>query len=812
MKPLIFMIILALTAATTTVVYHKTQSADIAYFKAHRYFDRGKYEEAIPLYKKALAIKGPDIDSLKDLAYSYQYTGRHQEALATFLTLLPYTPQDAGIKKAVAETYSWTKNYRKAITFYEDVLKTTGDADAALKLAEVFLWDNQYDKAIELSRAILEKDPQNAKAKLILAKALHFSGKAEEAAKLYREVLRDAAIRFDSRDEENIQKLLGEASMIAKDYPGSIKEYRDVLKKNPEDAGARLALADILSWEQRYDESITEYLKILREEPGDLRTKEKLANVYLWNKDYANAEKLFKEILRDHPDDQNIEAMTGQILTWQGKYPESIGYFEGILAKAPDNLAAAEDLGDVLSYTGEFPRAISLYRKILAAKKDTAVKRKLARVLSWVRQYGESVKLYNELLADKEDAAVRLEKARVLGWAKDYDNSLKEYRTILSNGYDAAVWLEMNAKAAYWNNRVIKAIRFYKDLLEQNSRDTEAMFDLSQIYAHNRMWKDAITAFKRILAVEPGHYRAQKGLEKTELVSNHLLWKNGYEFTEADSQSRDMDIRKHTVFNTFGYPVNGNLNIGAVYNVTDRMFADFSDVIENRARILLQYADNPYGWAEGFYDIIAYNKDISAIHTFGGAAAIRLVDLGTFAFKYERERLENSSTVIRNHYYGDGLKERIDIDLTNRLKIGADCLYEHYSDSNERFEPGFDARYYFSLDPLRLSATYRYFFREFKNKVPEYFSPKGFTTNTVEFDWRHYLNKEEIFFGADDIYYEAGYAVSVDSQSIVSHRFSGELNWDVNKRLNLNVRGSFTNTSCSVYRDSDIIFSLKYYF
>lgn len=74
------------------------------------------------------------------------------------------------------------------------------------------------------------------------------------------------------------------------------------------------------------------------------------------------------------------------------------------------------------------------------------------------------------------------------------------------------------------------------------------------------------------------------------------------------------------------------------------------------------------------------------------------------------------------------------------------------------------------------------------------------------------MNKEEIFFGANDLYYDLGYEASCDSRGIVGHKFSAELNWDVNKRLNLNVRGSYTNSSAKVYRDKNIVAGIKYYF
>ena len=111
------------------------------------------------------------------------------------------------------------------------------------------------------------------------------------------------------------------------------------------------------------------------------------------------------------------------------------------------------------------------------------MKIKLADVLSWDKQYDASSKLYDELLSQREEQALRLQKARVLGWARRYGSALKEYQNILDIKYDEKVDLEMKAKKAYWDNRTITAIDNYKELIEKDTENLEAMFDLAQVYA-----------------------------------------------------------------------------------------------------------------------------------------------------------------------------------------------------------------------------------------------------------------------------------------------------------------------------------------
>ncbi len=700
--------------------------------------------------------------------------------VAAATTFVYHKIQGADIDYYSAHQHFKQGNYDTAIQLYKKVLaEKESHIEALEELGLSYFWTGRYAEAIETFRKFLSYKPADNDIKKALAEALHYSGKTKEAAVLYEEILGDKTKQPDEAREENVKKLLGEAYMIGKDYEDSVRQYRAVLKKNPQDIKTRIALADILSWQKKYDEAVSEYLEALKAEPDNIQIKEKLANVYMWKKDYESAERLFIEIIKYNPENSGSRAALGELLMWEGRFPEAIICLQDALAKDKENLKA---------------------------------KALLAEVLSWVKRYKESLKLYDEILDKKEDAQIKLQKARVLGWAKYYDKSLKEYRRILDNKYDAAIELEMNSKAAYWDNRVKTAIKNYNNLIEKDPKNIEAMFDLSQIYAHNQMWEKAIAEFKNILLVSSEHFRAEKGLEKAKLVSGHVSLKSGYEFNEADSQSRDTDIRKHTMTNKLSFPIGYNLNMGVEDRLATRMFSDFKDVLENEARVSLSYLQNPYGWAEGFYNIITYDSHIDSIQTFGAKVNVRVLDCGTNTFFYERNRLENSSRVIIDNLYSDNFKERIDIDINSRLRAGADYLYQSYSDDNKNSEPGFDILYYLSMDPMRLSAKYRYFFRDFKDKSAEYFSPQDFTAHTAEFNWRHYLNKQETFYGANDIYYEIGYAVSRDSFHITAHKFTGGINWDINKKLNLNLQGSVSRSSKKVYRDSGVTASFKYYF
>ncbi|MFH1395242.1 MAG: tetratricopeptide repeat protein [Candidatus Omnitrophota bacterium] len=646
--------------------------------------------------------------------------------------------------------------------------------------------------------------------------------------------------------KDELRKLLAETEMSGGDYEKAIELYREILKDNPADIKTRTSLADVLSWNKEYDNSIDEYKKVLESDPGDLFALKKLAEVYSWKKDYLNAEKIYKQIIEKNPDDTETYTALGEILVWQKRYEEANGYFmkalkgkepikakllygrtllyagqfapaedvfNEILREYPKNNEAKMFLADTYAYSKRFKKAIILYREILTGNDNPEIKEKLADVLSWDKQYNEAFVLYDEILAQKYKIKVQVQKARVLGWDKQYGKSLKEYKNAVLRSDDESVELEMKAKKAIWSHRIETAINDYKKLVKMEPDNLEAAFDLSQVYSYQSMWPEARKEYRKILEESPSHFRAAEGLKKTELMSKHLSWKMGYKFFEADSPSRDMDIKENQLFNNITIPMADNVQLDIDYLLTGRVFRDFHDLLENKGRFKIVYKNMPGFSASGYYGLLHYNKDVEEYtHIFGGNVSSRVFDAGTFDFSFDREELDNTSLVIRKHEYRNNFKPRVDINLNRDCKIGADYLYSHYSDDNFKHEGAFDALCYLSPDPLRFTAKYRYFYRQFKTKVKDYFSPKGFSTHAFGFNWRHYLNKDEIFYGANDLYYDFKYDISIDSTYVVGHKFTWGFNWDLNKRLNFNVQGFVMGSSANVYNEKNVTASIKYYF
>ena len=161
----------------------------------------------------------------------------------------------------------------------------------------------------------------------------------------------------------------------------------------PEDE-ARVELARVLSWQQRYDESLAEYKKALAVRPADAA----------------------------------LRAEYGQVLGWSGRRADAVATLSALPAEALSP-AAAVLLADLILGDNKFAEATALYRRVLVvAPDDQPTRFKLARVLSWQKHYDESLAEFDILLAAAPgEIQIRRHRAQVLGWAGRVEEATAEW-------------------------------------------------------------------------------------------------------------------------------------------------------------------------------------------------------------------------------------------------------------------------------------------------------------------------------------------------------------------------------------------------
>lgn len=178
-----FIIALILAGAVTSV-YHHTQQGKIAYYRAKRLYEDAAYEEAIPLYEKAKEAGFDKKTLYKELAYSYLWTARAEDSVSLLEKAVLADPSDMNAWRSLADAYAWSGEYRRAEKVLQYVIGITDALSEKRKLAELYIWQGEFEKATELLAFLFQKYPDDEDVLLSYGRALHYSGRSEEASRV----------------------------------------------------------------------------------------------------------------------------------------------------------------------------------------------------------------------------------------------------------------------------------------------------------------------------------------------------------------------------------------------------------------------------------------------------------------------------------------------------------------------------------------------------------------------------------------------------------------------------------------------------
>ena len=703
----------------------------------------------------------------------------------------------------------------------------------------------KYDEAIKILEDLHEKYPEDKEITLILAQAFGFSLKLDEAR-----LLMDGLIKDFPRDQA-IKKTYANILEANQHFTQAREIYTDLLKQDPDNQELLMKIADVSSWMGDYQSAINYYTALREKDKDDLELKRKLADLYLWSQDYQEAIKLYKETgvkpetdrkrfknlgdaylkLRQYqqalqiydqlrklfPSDIQIRADIANTLYAAGKIKEAEEEFKQIIKENPTDIKAILKAAEIMALRQHYQEAIKLCNNALSLDPDNSLARLwLARITSWDKRYSKALALYDEIISKDPNWIIpRREKARVLGWMREYKKSIKEYLNIFEKvKEDQVARTEMEAKNAFFRRFYARAIKQYNNWLTYEPEHLEALFDLGQVYGRQMQWDNTQDIQNRILRMLPEHFRAEQAMDKIELYSKHMLATGGFEFREADSGTRQADVRYYRFFENLQTPLNKHsyFKLGL-----DSFFYFFpiepNTVTRQKLWAVFEYYLKPLFWLRSGYSFNLYSDKVDDSHNFFEELYWQPTGPLRIDLSHRRQDVIDNVFTLTRKLQRDDYKLRLLLTPNRRLDLGADYTYSRFSDGNIKQAHGFDIKAQILYEPRNLSILYR--FEEYRYKQPKdyYFSPSSFHYNGIGIEWQHFLNKEELFWGANDTYYRLRYSINFDVQDQVAHIFYADFFKDWNDKLATHLEWSKTVYEHEkIYSEDKFLFYLKYYF
>lgn len=151
----IYVLLLLAAAGSAVWAYPRLRPGPVALHRAEQLLAGGETAAALPLLREAGQGRG--------------LTPAERLRTASLL-------RDAG-------------DYAVAETLYQGLLRTNVGEEARFRLAETMAWAGQFKQAGELCQEMLDRDPKDRRARLLLARVLSWDGRMEESIGQYRMLL-----------------------------------------------------------------------------------------------------------------------------------------------------------------------------------------------------------------------------------------------------------------------------------------------------------------------------------------------------------------------------------------------------------------------------------------------------------------------------------------------------------------------------------------------------------------------------------------------------------------------------------------------
>ncbi len=204
---------------------------------------QGRYTEAIPLYRKALALHSAIPGLRLDLGLAYFKAGKLKDALDQFSPLLKSMPQSSPYRQQLVILvgmchYGLEQYAQAAIYLQEAVNRDPHNLELLLALAHSYLWSKQYRKVMDTYRAILQINANSAEADMLAGEALDAMKNAYGAVQQFR-----AAVKADP-NLPDVHFGLGYLLWTQQQYPQAVPAFQAELHNNPGDAQSLTYLGD----------------------------------------------------------------------------------------------------------------------------------------------------------------------------------------------------------------------------------------------------------------------------------------------------------------------------------------------------------------------------------------------------------------------------------------------------------------------------------------------------------------------------------------------------------------------------------------
>lgn len=360
--------VLALIFVTASLIHAQTKSdGSQSLLNQALEFEKGRnYSGAEEVYRKALLLSPDDPEILKRLGLVCQEQGKIDESIEIFQKILKRAPVYPGVNALLGISYYSLNKFDKTIeASQKELTGNPKDKQARYYLALAFSASGRLPEAIQELEILLKDDPQNVAIMYQLAVDYRVAANrtAQNLAKLYPDSEFTHAIRAEYL-ADNLR------------FEEAIKEFKEVIRKNPNFPGIHVALGQVY-WQHKDLELAQQELKqALVEDPNQPLANYYLGDIFVTNKEFLQAIPHLEITISVYSDLAEAYVLLGKCYAGTGDLQRAVQFFTKALEKNPDLKEVHFQLGEVYARLGnkeESQKQLEIFQRLTQErqKKDS---------------------------------------------------------------------------------------------------------------------------------------------------------------------------------------------------------------------------------------------------------------------------------------------------------------------------------------------------------------------------------------------------------------------------------------------------------
>lgn len=323
--------------------------------------------------------------------------GKFEEAAPILEQSLKASPENAYANHQLAEVYMRLNDFEKAeAAAAKAVAKDPANLDYRATLGGVLASVKRYDEAKEQYRKIMELDPSNAKAPLLLGILEAESGNLEAGAKVLGKAIEENGDNFMAyfyrakiylemddakRAKADLDKCLtlrpsfveaGTALGLLHERLGETDEAIKVYSRISGSGRFNKRLAQIYLQRNELDKALAQLLEYEQAEPDDYGARVKIALIYFEMKNFQKALERFQGILKEQPDADNVRFYQAAVMEELKQSDKAIAEFKKVTKDSSFYRESMLHIGFILKEQGKLKEGQKFAEKTLAQSPEVS--------------------------------------------------------------------------------------------------------------------------------------------------------------------------------------------------------------------------------------------------------------------------------------------------------------------------------------------------------------------------------------------------------------------------------------------------------